>query len=324
MPTPRASWKVQEILLYLLVRVVSIVICSALVAASAKGQNHVAEFYSDYYLAIEDYLIEHDSTKLIYFYDDCTKKYLKITKPVKFGVMRALKISFPTHPEVACKLLELAIAKGYDSLDILYFIDKTHPTMLSDTCVVKLLNNFSECRFRNYSKDINLYKFDILNQIFYRDQFVREETFRPYLDSNLALMGKIDSLNSIALYEYMNEYGYPSCEDIGNTIPHYTVLMHILFQHNSITLPNGENSYDYFYNKLYQAVKQGKMWNVLFADLVDRSLTNDMNSRKPKYRVLATDRNNSNLITEVNKNRADIYLPPLEKAIMINSFIYGQ
>lgn len=302
-----------------LVRLSVTLICFVLVSSSLRGQNTVSKFYNDFYSAVEDYTLYNDSVKLCEFYEKCTEQYSDFIKPVKFGVLRALKVTYPTNPDIACKLIKHSVERGYDTLDIKYFIQKSYPEMIFDTCVLNTINNYNVYHYK-YLESINLYRINLLNEMFYRDQFVRQHLYECEDGSEIA---EVDSMNILGLYTYFEEYGYPDYKTIGDDLGHYTILMHVFFRHNSIKLPNGENSYDYFYSKLYAAVKEGKMWNILFADLVDRSLTNGVDSHRPKYRVMAIDADNKAIVDEVNKSRADIYLPSLSKENLINSFIFS-
>lgn len=292
-----------------------------LIFSNSNAQNsNIDNYYKDLYFAIEKLKTEKDTNNIIEFYRKCLTEYKEYTAATAFNYANAINICHNKDRPMAYEFFKLAMLQGYDSATIDFVLNNKLKRLHHDSGLINLASNLSKYRAHYLSK-INSDKLIKLTLIMDRDQFIRRPEFET--DCNPQILTKVDSINTIALFNYFEDYGFPAFQDIGVTVPYYVVFLHVFSYEHSTTLPNSMNSFEYFNKILYQATLDGHFWNQTYAGLVDRSITLYHPDRRPMYSILDADKNNNQIIELVNNARQKIYLPPLEKDSMISEFIYN-
>lgn len=200
--------------------------------------------------------------------------------------------------------------------------------------IQKLIRESSD-DFLHLFNAFDLFKSLQLNALDVTDQFNRWMLEDPRLEGNDSVVNIIltytDSTNLVRLYEYIEEYGYPKEEEVGY-FPDFIILWHTYCRPcgSTYTLPNGQWYYDYLDSVYYNATLDGLYRNTSYAYIKDKSQTDtygtetysDCEWQGQKYVTWFQGKLGGDLYDakNIDKHRADIYLPPYWVDAVINGW----
>jgi tetratricopeptide (TPR) repeat protein len=156
---------------------------------------------------------------------------------------------------------------------------------------------------REYFNEINVDALLKINQIYSRDQLIREESIIN--DIQIEMFNKIDSLNFQAFKEFVTEYGFPGCSLLGCESNIEPLIAHWVMY--------DDNSFKYLDSLMMKAIFEGEFQPQDYAWIIDRRRSFGKKGDalyggtwpEEEYEMIED-------IANVDKRRSEIFLPSLE------------
>lgn len=244
--------------------------------AIAQTKEEVKSYYHWQNSAIRMMLVKGDTATLIRFYEKAIKKYPQIVENVKFDPHKAVKLCLDYgDTKAAYKVMAYFVKGGLSAEKTVALFTESKDSIVTQFCtstkVQKLLNKQSAYRAK-YLKKIDIDQYLFFEQLVIHDQFLRNVENLDDSTINIAYLGaKMDSMNILAFYHFIESNGFPA-NSIFNNSDHMDALLFHMFKdcQTGFVLPNGINSILYFDSTLLEAVLIGHFSNSNYAFLVDR------------------------------------------------------
>lgn len=294
--------------------------------------NSVDRFYKLQSEAKYKLVVEKDTNALVRFYEEIVNQKIIYHPQLDFDFASNLGILYQyKYSSLARKMLKIHLEMGLSLEQVKFNVENTEnfKGLISDSLSQKILEQYDSLH-RKYISNLDLNRLFQIAAISERDFFCRELYFSNFVkqwknknepEKKLAneLMAYTDSLNAISFYEYIVNNGFPIFNQVGQTSTFIIVLMHNFTSCRDYII-GGESYYSFIDSVLLEQVNVGNFSNKTYAYLIDRS-RNDICKLPVMYATRSYLKKKEPIfdIRNLDKRRAEIYLPPL----WVDALTYG-